>query len=193
MGTKYTTTVTPVGEFVFPALLPGSPDNFMNKKNYKADLKFQSREDIQDLITLCEAELEKFCKDEGIPMADWDIKPIFKDASWEDKESGEQRDEGSIKIESRMAAQYIRGEALQTNVPVRVDHNGEALPDSEDINHGDFGRIMVALKPYKYDDKGFLGVRLMLNGVQLVKRGSGGGAQAVASSFGAVDPEDFVE
>ena len=39
MATKYAQALTPVGTFVFPALNPGQPDNFMNSEKYKTDLK----------------------------------------------------------------------------------------------------------------------------------------------------------
>ena len=95
-----------------------------------------------------------------------------------------------IKLRADMKAKYIRGDKLVKNTPTRVDHNGDPLPDDVDISAGDVGRLMVALKPYEYRDKGFVGVRLMLLGVQLIRKNPASGG---AVSFGAIEPEDFIE
>lgn len=191
MATKYAQSLTPVGTFVFPALNPGQPDNFMNTEKYKTDLKMPAdAEGLMELKIKADEVLEGFMQENGLAKNDWDIKPLVMDASWVDRETGETRDDGMVRLRADMKAKYIRGDTLVKNTPTRVDHNGDPLADDVDIAAGDVGRLMVAIKPYEYKDKGFVGVRLMLLGVQLIRKNAASGGSV---SFGQIEPEDFIE
>lgn len=186
---KYQEALTPVGTFLFPKLTPGDPDiynppNGGEVRKYKTAIKFDSRDELANFEQLCDDTLTKYMQENNYDPEQWEVKPVVLPNSYE--RDGEVITDGFI-INVDMKANYQKGGKLIETTPKRFGPDAKPLADDVEILGGSTGRAHVGIKPYCYDDKGFVGVRLMLYAVQVEELYSG------ASKFDAlVETEENV-
>ena len=182
---KHKETKTPVGRFLFPKLTPGDPDiytpaNGGEVRKYKTGIVYDDMEELSEFKQLCQSTLDDFMEANGIPP-ETPIKEYITPNSYE--KDGEVITDGFV-INVDMKAMYMKGGKIVNTVPKRFGADGKPLADDVEILGGSTGRAHVALKPYHYTDKGYVGLRLMLYAVQ-VKELYGG-----ESGFDALIEED---